>query len=191
MTGGGRKLRISLDSPWPWLIVTPRVVWCWQQRLCNTSTYAIETALLSLNIEYWQYWHCRFVMPLRTHKVIQYLFRQDSLAWLDRSYTVDWYVALFYYVLWQAHIIRLIVLSFWVLSVFASAAPVFERSFDLHDPLISYPHGKDQYVLVSQAFIELSFIPNLLELAQLWTTPSPSGYRFLLLSLSAASRGPL
>ncbi|KAF8239420.1 lipid phosphate phosphatase 1 [Tricholoma matsutake] len=67
-------------------------------------------------------------MSLRIPRAARRLFGQNPLNWLDRSYAVDWFV----------------VASFWVLSWFADLVPVFERSFDLHDPLISHPHGKDQ-----------------------------------------------
>jgi hypothetical protein len=90
-------------------------------------------------------------MSLQIRKTTQRLFGQNSIDWLDRSYVVDWYIAtnscskrLFTS---HAHVLRFVVVSFWVLSWFASVAPVFERSFDLHDPLISHPHGKDQCVI--------------------------------------------
>lgn len=62
-------------------------------------------------------------------------------------------------------VVRFVVASFWVLSWFADLVPVFERSFDLHDPLISHPHGKDQYVIhFSRLSLTASTMQNSLEL---------------------------
>ncbi|KAH0582981.1 hypothetical protein H2248_010874 [Termitomyces sp. 'cryptogamus'] len=54
-------------------------------------------------------------------------FGPGSFDWFDRSYVIDWIVVLF----------------IWIISWIAEELPVYERSFDLNDPLISHPHGKD------------------------------------------------
>ncbi|KAF9563094.1 lipid phosphate phosphatase 1 [Agrocybe pediades] len=55
-------------------------------------------------------------------------FGQDALEWADRSYLVDWAA----------------VILVWALSGLVSLSPVFERDFDLSDPLIHHPHKKNQ-----------------------------------------------
>ncbi|KAF8075100.1 lipid phosphate phosphatase 1 [Lyophyllum atratum] len=55
------------------------------------------------------------------------LFGPSALEWADRSYAIDWAV----------------VAGIWILSQIAGKLPVYERSFDLKDPLISHPHRED------------------------------------------------
>ncbi|KAI0061029.1 lipid phosphate phosphatase 1 [Artomyces pyxidatus] len=55
---------------------------------------------------------------------IKEIYGEDSLNWLDRSYVVDWVVA-----------VGLLLLSQVFLVV-----PVFERDFSIDDPLINHPH---------------------------------------------------
>ncbi|KII87338.1 hypothetical protein PLICRDRAFT_163392 [Plicaturopsis crispa FD-325 SS-3] len=52
----------------------------------------------------------------------------DSLTWIDRAYAVDWLLAT----------------ALWFLSFFFTYANVYERPFDINDPLISHPHTKQQ-----------------------------------------------
>ncbi|GLB41687.1 putative phosphatase [Lyophyllum shimeji] len=55
------------------------------------------------------------------------LFGPGALEWADRSYAIDWGV----------------VVAIWVLSQIVKHLPVYERSFELNDPLISHPHRAD------------------------------------------------
>jgi len=65
---------------------------------------------------------------MSVRRTTERLFGQHALDWVDRSYVIDW----------------LVVFCLWVLSWMAGAIPVFERRFDVHDPLISHPHREDQ-----------------------------------------------
>lgn len=55
-------------------------------------------------------------------------FGDNAFTWLDRSYITDW----------------VLVLILWLLSEFASAIPIYEREFSIHDPSISNPLRKSQ-----------------------------------------------
>lgn len=78
---------------------------------------------------------------------------QNGLDWLDRSYAMDWYVSLAaMHVCPSYRLSRLAVLGIWTLAWIASNVSVFERKFDLDDPLISHPHyDGDQYVHLQPA----------------------------------------
>ncbi|KAF9466117.1 lipid phosphate phosphatase 1 [Collybia nuda] len=61
-------------------------------------------------------------------KTVQRYFGDHALDWADRSYLIDW----------------IVIVLIWMLAWITSLSPVFERTFDLKDPIIDYPHGKDQ-----------------------------------------------
>ena len=73
---------------------------------------------------------------------------RNGLDWVDRSYGIDWCgLRLSPNATNQFCVTsRLVVLCIWMFTWVLYHTPVFERDFDLNDPLINHPIRHEQYV---------------------------------------------